>query len=246
MAVPARYFRRHSLHTLYIGLWVALMIPGSPSDASDGKVDVSPEALHFGPWQTGSGIADTIRIKNLSALSFTMTSLTLEGDGFLLSPNPLTGDLLVVEPADAVPVPVAFSPESQTQYAGRIDFTIDATDYSVTLSGEGVAESIVINEILADPPAGDAGDANRDGVRHSSEDEFVEILNISRYPLSIEGFSLSDRGTRLSARFVFPPATIIDANERIVLFGGGTPTGFAGQIFVDDGKIGGQILDFDF
>jgi hypothetical protein len=67
------------------------MIPGSPSDASDGKVDVSPEALHFGPWQTGSGITDTIRIKNLSALSFTMTSLTLEGDGFLLSPSPLTG-----------------------------------------------------------------------------------------------------------------------------------------------------------
>ena len=32
-----------------------------------------------------------VQIKNLSALSFTMTSLTLEGDGFLLSPSPLTG-----------------------------------------------------------------------------------------------------------------------------------------------------------
>lgn len=227
------------MHTLYIGFWVALLIQGAPSEASDGKVDVSPEALDFGPWQTGSRIADTIRIKNVSALAFTMTSLTLEGDvGFLLSPNPLTGDLLVVESTDAIQVPVAFSPESQTQYTGRIDFIIDARDYSLPVLGEGVAESIVINEILADPPAGDDGDANRDGGRHSSEDEFVEILNITRYPLPIEGFSLSDRGTRLSARFVFPPATIIDAGERIVLFGGGTPTGFTGQIFVDDGKIG--------
>ena len=32
---------------------------------------------------------------------------------------------------------------------------------------------IVISEILADPPAGAAGDANGDGVTSSNDDEFI-------------------------------------------------------------------------
>src|SRR5437867_9369322 len=41
---------------------------------------------------------------------------------------------------------------------------------------------------LADPPEGPAGDANGDGVRNSSQDEFVEILNRSSAPIDISGF----------------------------------------------------------
>ena len=54
---------------------------------------------------------------------------------------------------------------------------------------------VVINEVLADPPSGDRGDANRDGIRHSSKDEFVEILNTGSDTIAIGGWQLSDRGS---------------------------------------------------
>ena len=41
----------------------------------------------------------------------------------------------------------------------------------------GTETVVVINEVLADPPSGDRGDANRDGIQNTYGDEFVEILN---------------------------------------------------------------------
>ena len=41
----------------------------------------------------------------------------------------------------------------------------------------GLQAAIVINEFLADPPSGLVGDANQDGTRHASQDEFVELFN---------------------------------------------------------------------
>ncbi len=98
------------------------------------------------------------------------------------------------------------------------------------------AESVVvINEVLADPPA----DANGDGDQKSYEDEFVEILNTGSDTIVIGGWELSDRNAKKP--FTFPDNTQIAPGEYIVLFGGGTPTGFDGQVFVDDGKIGGGL-----
>src|SRR5689334_24052827 len=54
--------------------------------------------------------------------------------------------------------------------------------------------SIVINEYLADPagsgPGDLAGDANGDGVRDSSADEFVEIVNAGTAPVNIGLFTI--------------------------------------------------------
>ncbi len=109
----------------------------------------------------------------------------------------------------------------------------------------GAERDVVINEVLADPPSGDRGDANRDGVRHTSEDEFVEILNTGSEPINIGGWQLSDRGTDASKRFAFPSGTVIAPGEYIVLFGGGDEvkikSEFKGQVFVDDGSIGGGL-----
>ena len=53
---------------------------------------------------------------------------------------------------------------------------------------------IMINEILADPPgsaAGDLqGDANHDGVRSSSDDEFVELANSTTHDIDMSGYQL--------------------------------------------------------
>src|SRR6185295_17558845 len=79
---------------------------------------------------------------------------------------------------------------------------------------------------LADPPAGDAGDANGDGTRSSSQDEFVEILNRSADPIDISGYKLFDAD---DVRHVFAPGTIIPAFEVAVVFGGGTAVGAFGN-----------------
>ena len=49
------------------------------------------------------------------------------------------------------------------------------------------AATIVINEILADPAADLAGDANGDGVRGTYDDEFVEIVNSSAGSIDLSG-----------------------------------------------------------
>ena len=101
--------------------------------------------------------------------------------------------------------------------------------------------AVVINEILADPPSGDRGDANRDGTRDGNKDEFVEILNTGAESIDIGGWQLSDLKPGSKGPFTFPENTRIDPGEYIVLFGGGTPTGFEGKVFVDDGRIGGGL-----
>ena len=85
-----------------------------------------------------------------------------------------------------------------------------------------VRDPLVINEYLADPPTGLAGDANGDGSRSSSQDEFVEILNRTAEPFDISGYTLSDAD---AVRHVFAARTILPPFEAVVVFGGGTPTG---------------------
>jgi len=85
---------------------------------------------------------------------------------------------------------------------------------------------LVINEYLADPPAGPAGDANGDGVTSTSQDEFVELINAGSAPLEVGGFSISDA---IQTRFTFPPGAVIPAGESAVIFGGGSPRGDFGN-----------------
>ena len=111
----------------------------------------------------------------------------------------------------------------------------------------GAETDVVINEVLADPPSGDRGDANRDGIQNSYEDEFVEILNTGLDTINISGWQLSDRKPGSKGPFTFPPDTKIAPGEYIVLFGGGDTTKikseFEGKIFVDDGRIGGGLTN---
>ena len=80
---------------------------------------------------------------------------------------------------------------------------------------------LVLNEILADPPTGAAGDANQDGVRSSSDDEFVELVNLSGDPVDLSGYSLTDASAK---RHLFSAGSQIGAYEFLVVFGGGSPS----------------------
>ena len=85
--------------------------------------------------------------------------------------------------------------------------------------------SLVLNEVLYDPPSGMNGDANQDGVRDANEDEFIELVNVSNQNLDISGYEFYDE-TNLAQgmpNHVVPPGTILSANSAYVLFGGGSP-----------------------
>ncbi len=107
-------------------------------------------------------------------------------------------------------------------YGGYWELTVDGADTWVTLqAGEDprtpVAGDLVINEFLADPDLVQ-GDANCDGVRSASDDEFVELVNVSAAPLILDGVGLSDA---LQIRHVFAPGTTLEPGQPIVVFGGG-------------------------
>lgn len=106
------------------------------------------------------------------------------------------------------------------------------------------ALTISLNEVLADPPTvtGDPvqGDVNGDGEGDSFEDEFIELVNFGTQPVEISGWTLSDDDAP-GAEFSFPAGTIVPPMGFVTLFGGGTPAGFSGLVFVDDGRIGNGL-----
>ena len=93
---------------------------------------------------------------------------------------------------------------------------------------------LIINEVLYDPPSGDAGDANGDGTREAQEDEFIEFVNIGG-TLDLSGYSVHDDAQE---RHVFPEGTLISSGGVLVLFGGGDPTGAFGNAIVQTATTG--------
>jgi hypothetical protein len=92
----------------------------------------------------------------------------------------------------------------------------------------------MINEVLYDPPSGDAGDANGDGTRHPHEDGFIEFYN-SGLEIDLSGYTVSDAS---QLRHTFPTGSIIPANGVIVLFGGGNPSGDFGNSIIQTASEG--------
>ena len=101
---------------------------------------------------------------------------------------------------------------------------------------------LFISEVLADPPEGLEGDANRDGQYDPHEDEFIELYNAGPIPISLAGWRLGDEGA-LSDYFRFPRDAIIEPGSYVVLFGGGDPSGFTVPVYTDDGTIGDGLTD---
>ena len=80
--------------------------------------------------------------------------------------------------------------------------------------------SVMINEIFFNPAGDLTGDANGDGVRSGTHDEFVELLNNGAEEVNISGWSLADK---VSERHIFPSNTILSPYTFLVIFGGGSP-----------------------
>ncbi len=89
--------------------------------------------------------------------------------------------------------------------------------------------NMIINEVLADPPPLIEGDANGDGIRDSYDDEFIELINNSVFPINISNWTLSDSD---KVRHTFPIGTLIQPGYAIVIFGGDSIKGDFGGALV--------------
>ncbi len=95
------------------------------------------------------------------------------------------------------------------------------------------AGDLVFNEVLVRGTVDGKFDPNRDGRSHPMEDEFVELLNTTEWPIELQGCSLSDRLLPGVARHIFEESHVLMPGEVVVLFGGGRlPIPFPGAWFV--------------
>ncbi len=90
---------------------------------------------------------------------------------------------------------------------------------------------VVINEVYYNPASGLAGDANGDGIRSASQDEFVEMVNTSANTINISAWTLADAD---GICFTFPANTNLLPHQAVLVFGGGQPSGEFGnaQVFI--------------
>ncbi|MEQ8547934.1 MAG: lamin tail domain-containing protein [Cyclobacteriaceae bacterium] len=126
-------------------------------------------------------------------------------------------------------------PELTGEFAGHAEvLTSEGLLFSPGTKADGTPFSfgkLLINEIHADPASGIAGDANGDGARSASEDEFIEFLNIGNSPLDVSGWQVLDTNSQVLVRHIFPANSVIPTGGAMVLFGGGTPSGdFGGSL----------------
>ena len=162
-------------------------------------------------------------VRNGSPVVVTAGGRTLTLESIERSPNmPGLDEVHVLVPADL-------------RGAGKVDLVIradtrDSNPVEITFAGDS-SRDILINEFLADPPLATAaeplrGDANHDGVRSASDDEFVELVNTTTHDIDIGGYQILTRaasGTSDNVRHTFAPGTILQPCMAVVVFGGGDP-----------------------
>lgn len=113
-------------------------------------------------------------------------------------------------------------------------YTTASATFEVEDDGDGPFTILVLNEFLSDPP-NPTGDANLDGTLNTSQDEFVEFLNVSEESFDLSGYEIHDG---FGQRHIFPVGTLLAAGRAIVVFGGGAPVGSFGGSLVQVASSG--------
>jgi hypothetical protein len=162
----------------------------------------------------------------------TLVRVTTSGFGDLTQ-----GTLIVTFGPSTLSVPTGLTPTGFTidvppaQVVGPVSILMlhdnNAAQFTTfQIVPNAVPNDLFINEFFADP-SGPSGtfDANGDGMPDAADDEFVEIINTLSTPIDITNFTITDASTT-PLRHTFPNPTVIPANGAIVVFGGGTATGF--------------------
>ena len=199
---------------------LALVFGGTASENQDYSSSSSVIFIDSGMSSgtvTISAIQD-IEIESIETITVSVTS----GGGVLL----LSDSLIEIAMLDD---------DSDTDSDGVLDAVDACPDVAGSSENNGCPWlGFLINEVLYDPEAGDAGDANGDGTRDANGDEFIEFFN-SGPEIDMSGYTISDAS---QVRHVFPAGTVVSLNGVLVLFGGGTPTGNFGGAVVQTASTG--------
>jgi len=196
--------------------------PGIFTETGDGLGEgtiLNADTLQPGPFDPTGGslrlIVFATGVRNGTIVSLAAGGRALSLESIVQTSNlPGMDQIHVLVPADLRGV-------------GKVDLVVradgrDSNSAGVEFSGDALRE-ILINEFLADPPEGAAGDANRDGVRDSADDEFVELVNTTTHDIDIGDYRIFSRGTGSDTlRHVFAAGTILPSCSAIAVFGGGT------------------------
>lgn len=204
---------------------IAAVGPGLFTTTGDGRgegIALNSDTFAAGPFDPSDGrlrlTLFATGVRNASNVSVSVGGQSLTSETVLRSPDlPGLDEIHIHIPPDL-------------RGAGAVALVLTAAGVNsnqigLTISGSPLRE-IMINEILIDPPDGLSGDANGDGVRDSSHDEFVELVNTTGRDLDISGFQLMTRSATAptdSLRHRFALGTILPAGTAIVVFGGGNP-----------------------
>ena len=202
-----------------------LAAPGIFTFSGDGLgegVILNADTLQVGPFDPTNGdlrlILFTTGVRNAFSVTVSAGGRALTVEPIVKSPTmPGMDEIHVLVPADL-------------RGAGTVDLEVsaegrDSNPVTVTFSGDA-ARDIVINEFLADPPDGIDGDANHDGIRNASQDEFIELFNSTPNDIDLSGYQLFTRGSTGAAdvlRHTFAAGTVLRSCTAIVMFGGGNP-----------------------
>ena len=214
----SNYFRFPPGAVIEPGSYVVLFGGGNPSGFT---IPVYTDDGKIGDGLTDSGESIHLINKHGDEISF-----------FFHSTWPDDQSLVRISPDSSTFVPHKTASQTKTPFSpGHAPGTRPACTYA-----------LFISEVLADPPSGLAGDANRDGQCDPYEDEFIELYNAGPVPISLAGWRLGDAGS-LSNYFHFPSDAVIEPGSYVVLFGGGDPAGFTIPVYTDDGKIGDGLTD---
>ncbi|MGD2183816.1 lamin tail domain-containing protein [Lusitaniella coriacea] len=128
------------------------------------------------------------------------------------------------------------SMDTDFTWTAPADDTPGAANNGQIFGGGGSTPSgWVINEVHADPASDLTGDANGDGTRNASQDEFIEIVNTTGGDVDISGWTLADG---FGVRHTFPSGTVVPNQGAIVVFGGGSPTGTFGNAIAQTASSG--------
>jgi len=107
--------------------------------------------------------------------------------------------------------------------------TIDTQDVGPSCGPVAVAADLVINEALLDPP--DGFDANGDGTASTTQDEFVEIVNVGTGAVLLDGLKIWDSAAQ---KYSIPSGVCLEVHDALVVFGKGAQHfGAAGKTDID-------------
>jgi len=199
--------------------------PGVFTKSGDGLGEgmiLNADTLQAGPFDPTDGNLRLI-ILSTGVRNGTSVSVTAEGRALTLESIAHTPDMPGMDEVHVL-VP------ADLRGAGIVDLLIradgrDSNPVTVEFSGDS-RRDIMINEFLADPPDGAAGDANYDGVRDSGDDEFIELVNTITHDIDLTGYQILTRSNSASSdtvRHQFVSGYVLPACTALLVFGGGNP-----------------------